>query len=80
VFDTQQETGGLDDRPGRREATAAHWYAVPMEDGADGSPFDPEPITQLVHRLTRLITGDQLLDLIAAELQGCAEAEPACQA
>lgn len=51
-------------------ATAAHRHAVPMEDVADRSPFDAEPITQFVHRRAGLIAGDQLLDLIVAELPG----------
>jgi hypothetical protein len=41
-----------------------------MEDVADCSPFDAEPVTQFVHRQAGLIVGDQLLDLIGAELPG----------
>ena len=47
------------------EAAAAHRYAVPVEDGADCSPFDPEPVTEFVHRRTGLVARDQLLDLPA---------------
>lgn len=52
------------------EGAAAHWHAVPVENVADRSPFDAEPITQFVHRRAGLIAGDQLLDLIVAELPG----------
>jgi hypothetical protein len=41
-----------------------------VEDVADFSPFDAEPVTQFVHRRAGLIAGDQLLDLIGAELPG----------
>jgi hypothetical protein len=41
-----------------------------VEDVADRSPFDPEPVTQFVHRRAGLIAGDQLLDLIVTELPG----------
>jgi len=52
------------------EATAAHRYAVPVEDVADRSPFDAEPVTEFVHRRAGLITRDQLLDLMGTELPG----------
>lgn len=58
----------------RREAAAAHRHAVPMEDGAHRSPFDPEPVTELVHRRPGRVSGDQLLDLIGVELSGAARA------
>jgi hypothetical protein len=53
-----------------REAAAAHRYVVPVEDVADGSPFDPELSTQLVDRRAGLVAGDQLLDLIGTEWLG----------
>jgi hypothetical protein len=52
------------------EAAAAHRYAVAVEDVADGSSFDPELGAQLVHRRAGLVAGDQLLDLLGAELPG----------
>ena len=60
----------------RREATAAHRHAVPMEDAADRPPLDAEPVTELVHRRAGPVVGDQLLDLIGAELPGAARAVP----
>ncbi|WP_414635982.1 hypothetical protein [Amycolatopsis sp.] len=50
------------------EAAAAHRHAVPVEDVADRSPFDAEPVTEFVHRRAGLVVGDQLLDLLGAEL------------
>ena len=55
-----------------REAAAAHGHAVPVEDGADRSPFDAEPVTELVHRRAGPVVGDQLLDLIGTELPSTA--------
>jgi hypothetical protein len=43
---------------------------VPLENIADRSPFDAEPITQVVHSRAGLIAGDQLLDLLVTELSG----------
>lgn len=53
-----------------REAAAAHRHAVPMEDVADRSPFDAEPVAEFVHRRAGLVARDQLLDLIDTELPG----------
>lgn len=63
------EVDGVIDLLGR-EAAVAHRHAVPVEDVADGSPFDAEPVTEFVHRRSGLVAGDQLLDLIGAELPG----------
>jgi hypothetical protein len=63
------EVDGVVDLVGR-EAAAAHRHAMSVEDVADRSPFDPEPVTQFVHRRAGLIAGDQLLDLIVTELPG----------
>ncbi|MFI0805465.1 hypothetical protein [Amycolatopsis lurida] len=52
----------------RREAAAAHLYVVPAEDVADGSPLDAELDTEFVHRRACHVAGDQLLDLLGAEL------------
>lgn len=57
-----------------REAAAAHRHAVSVEDVADRSPFDAEPVTELVHRRAGPIVGDQLLDLLGAELPSAAGA------
>jgi hypothetical protein len=65
------EMDGLVDLVGG-EAEAAHRHAVPTEDVAGGSPFDAEPVTEFVHRRAGLVVGDQLLDLIGAELPGAA--------
>ncbi|QKV75798.1 hypothetical protein [Amycolatopsis sp. Hca4] len=59
-----------------REAAAAHRHAVPVEDGADRSPFDAEPVTELVHRRAGPVAGDQLLDLLGAEFPGAAGTIP----
>lgn len=53
-----------------REAAAAHRHAVPVEDGADRAPFDPELGAQFVDRRAGLVAGDQLLDLLGTELPG----------
>ncbi len=55
------------------QAPAAHRHLVPVQDLADRSPLDAEPGTQLVHRLSTFISGDEFLDLIGAELAGPAE-------
>jgi hypothetical protein len=47
---------------------------VPVEDVADRSPFDAEPVTEFVHRRAGSVVGDQLLDSIRAELPGTAGA------
>jgi hypothetical protein len=54
------------------QAPAAHRHLVPMQDLADRAPLDAEPGTQLVHRLPTLISGDEFLNLIDAELAGTA--------
>ena len=63
------EVDGVGDLAGR-EAAGAHRHAVPMENAADRSSFDTEPIAQFAHRRAGLIAGDQLLDLVVAELPG----------
>jgi hypothetical protein len=50
------------------ESAAAHRYGVSFEDVADCSPFDAEPITQLVHSRSGLVAGDEFLDLVGVEL------------
>jgi hypothetical protein len=50
------------------ETTLAHVHAVSVEDGADRSSVDAEPITQLVDSRSGLIAGDEFLDLIGVEL------------
>src|SRR5690606_4414351 len=52
------------------EAAAAHRHAVPVEDVADRSPFDAEPVAEFVHRCAGLVARDQLLDLLGTELPG----------
>ncbi|MFF0144113.1 hypothetical protein [Amycolatopsis sulphurea] len=47
-----------------------------VEDGADRSSFDAEPVTEFVYRRAGLIAGDQLLDLLVAELPGSSGAVP----
>jgi hypothetical protein len=69
------EVDGVVDLVGR-EAAAAHWHAVSVEDVADGSPFDPELNAQFVDCRAGLVAGDQLLDLIAAELPATAGTVP----
>ncbi len=54
----------------RGQAPAAHRHLVPVQDLADRPPLDTEPGTQLVHRLSTLISGDEFLDLIGAQLAG----------
>jgi hypothetical protein len=54
------------------EAAAAHRYAVSVEDVADCSPFDAEPVTEFVHGRAGPAVGDQLLDLLGAELASAA--------
>jgi hypothetical protein len=49
---------------------------VPVEDVADRPPFGAEPGHQFVHRRAGLVVGDQLLDLIGAELPEAAGAVP----
>jgi hypothetical protein len=50
------------------ESAAAHRHVVSFEDVADRPPLDAEPGTQLVHRRSGLIVGDEFLDLIGVEL------------
>jgi hypothetical protein len=45
-----------------------------MQDGADGAGLDPERRGQLARRRPGLVVGDQLLDLLGAELPGAAGA------
>lgn len=52
----------------------AHRHAVPVENIADRSPFDAEPVTELVHPRAGPVVGDQLLDLLGSELPGAAGA------
>jgi hypothetical protein len=66
---------GIVDLVGRK-AAAAHRHAVPVKDVADRSPFDAEPVTQFVQRRAGLIAGDQLLDLVGAELAGAPGSVP----
>ncbi len=54
----------------RRESTATHRHAAPVEDAADRPPFDAESVTEFVHGRAGPVAGDQLFDLIAAELPG----------
>ncbi|WP_024800268.1 hypothetical protein [Nocardia sp. BMG51109] len=56
-----------------RQATTTHRHIVTMENLADRSPLYAEPGTQLVHRLSTLISGDEFLNLIGAELACPAE-------
>jgi hypothetical protein len=49
-----------------------------VEDVADRPPFDAEPLTEFVHCRAGLVVGDQLLDLIGAELPEAAGAVPGC--
>lgn len=42
------EVDGVVDLLGR-EAAAAHWYLVAVEDVADRPPFDAEPVAEFVH-------------------------------
>ncbi|WP_408630181.1 hypothetical protein [Amycolatopsis mongoliensis] len=63
------ERRGVVDLRGR-EAAAPHRYAVPVEDAADRSLFDAEPVTELVHRRAGSVVGDQPPDLSGAELPG----------
>lgn len=69
------EVDGVVDLLGR-EAAAAHLHAVPMEDVADRSPFDAEPVAEFVHRRAGSVVGDQLLDLLGVELPGAAGEVP----
>lgn len=50
------------------EAAAAHRHVVPVEDVADGPPFDAEPGTQLVYGRARPVAKDEFLDLVGVEL------------
>jgi hypothetical protein len=50
------------------QAPAAHRHAVTVQDLADRSSFDTEPGTQLIHRLSTLISGDEFPNLIGVEL------------
>jgi hypothetical protein len=50
------------------ESTAAHRHVVSFENVADRPPFDAEPIAQLIHRRSGLVTGDEFLDLVGIEL------------
>lgn len=50
------------------EAAATHRHAVPTEDCAHCPPVDAEPGTQLVHRRSSLIAGDEFLNLVGVEL------------
>jgi hypothetical protein len=52
------------------EVAATHRHAVPTEDGAHRPPFDAEPGTQLVHRRSSLVTGDEFLNLVGVESAG----------
>lgn len=63
------EVDGVVDLVGGQSA-AAHRYAVPVEDVADRSSFDAEPVTEFVHCRAGLIARDQLHDLIGTELSG----------
>jgi len=55
------EVDGVVDLLGR-ESAAAH--RVSVEDVAERSPFDAEPVAEFVHRRAGLVVGDQLPDLI----------------
>ena len=59
------------ERPRRRIGTPCRWR---VEDVADRSPFDAEPVTEFVHRRAGLVLGEQQLDLIGTELPGAARA------
>jgi hypothetical protein len=50
------------------EAALAHVHVVPVENGADGSSVDAEPITQLVGCRTGGVALDERLDLVGIEL------------
>ncbi|WP_189260032.1 hypothetical protein [Lentzea flava] len=43
---------------------------MPLEDVADRSPFDAEPVTEFVHSRTGLVARNQLLNLLDVELPG----------
>ncbi|MBY8863359.1 hypothetical protein K7711_43310 [Nocardia sp. CA2R105] len=54
----------------RGKPAAAHRHVVTAQNIADRTPIDTEPGTQLIHRLSNLVSGDEFLDLIGAELAG----------
>ncbi|WP_280333079.1 hypothetical protein [Nocardia wallacei] len=41
-----------------RQATPTHLHPITTQNLADRPPLDPEPIPQLIHRRTALVTGD----------------------
>ena len=53
-----------------RQTTTTHRHIVTMEDLADRPPLDTKPGTQLIHRLPRLISGDECPDLVCTKLTG----------
>jgi hypothetical protein len=61
------EMDGLVDLQGGG-STAAHRHAASVENVADCASIDAEPCTQLVHRRSGLVAGDEFLDLLGVEL------------
>jgi hypothetical protein len=58
------------------QTTTTHRHIVTMENLADRPPLDTEPDTQLIHRLSTDIAGNEFLDLIGAELACPARSGP----
>ena len=52
------------------QAGSAHGYVVASEDPADCLAVDSELVGEFVHGRAGLVAGDELLDLIVAELPG----------
>lgn len=50
------------------ETASAYRYVVLVEDGADGTAVDAEPVAQLIGRRARRVALDQHLDLVRVEL------------
>ncbi|MFI6774230.1 hypothetical protein [Nocardia sp. NPDC050412] len=51
----------------RRQPPTTHRHLMPMKNLADRPPLDTESDTQLVHRLSTLVSGDEFQDLVGAE-------------
>ena len=52
----------------RRQPAPTHRDLVSVEDVADRTPFDAEPVAQFVHGCPGLVAGDEFLDLVGVEL------------
>ncbi|MFE0025433.1 hypothetical protein [Amycolatopsis sp. NPDC059021] len=61
------EVDGVVDLLGR-EAASAYRHVVLFADVAGRPPFDSEPGTQLIHRGSGLVGGDECLGLVRVEL------------